>query len=166
MASKNTLSDPKNQITVRNATIKDAAAICDLSTKVYANTGMYGYSEGAITGQINHFPQGQFVITIGEKVVAYCATFRISEELALKQHNWTEITGNGYASRHDPEGEWLYGMEVAVDPDYRGYRLGQRLYNERKRLCQSLPSGWRGHAPGGNQESSPALLQLPGVRRT
>ena len=27
-------------------------------------------------------------------------------------------------------------MEVCVDPDYRGYRLGQRLYNARKKLCQ------------------------------
>jgi predicted amidohydrolase len=29
-------------------------------------------------------------------------------------------------------------MEVCVDPDYRGYRIGLRLYNERKRLCQDL----------------------------
>ncbi|WP_455218147.1 GNAT family N-acetyltransferase, partial [Kaarinaea lacus] len=100
--------------------------------------GMYGYSEGAITGQINNFPEGQFVILVNEKVVGYCATFMISEKAALKTHTWTEITGNGYASRHDPKGDWLYGMEVCVDPDYRGYRLGQRLYNERKKLCQSL----------------------------
>ena len=25
-----------------------------------------------------------------------------------------------------------------MDPDYRGYRIGQRLYNERKKLCQAL----------------------------
>jgi len=71
-------------------------------------------------------------------VVGYCATFRISGEIALKPHTWVEITGNGYASRHDSEGDWLYGMEVCVDPEFRGYRLGQRLYNERKKLCESL----------------------------
>jgi len=27
-------------------------------------------------------------------------------------------------------------MEVCVDSDYRGYRLGQRLYNQRKKLCE------------------------------
>lgn len=151
MAAKNTLSDPKNQIVIRNALIADAPGICDLSSRAYKGTGMYGYSEGAITGQINHFPQGQFVILIGEKVVGYCATFRIGEELALKSHNWTEITGNGYASRHDPDGEWLYGMEVVVDPEYRGYRLGQRLYNERKKLCESL--GLKGIVFGGRLPS-------------
>ena len=51
MSSKNTLANPKSQIFIRNATLNDVPAICDLSSRVYANTGMYGYSEGAITGQ-------------------------------------------------------------------------------------------------------------------
>ena len=58
--------------------------------------------------------------------------------LALNKHDWATITGRGYASRHDPQGDWLYGMDVCVDPDFRGRRIGQRLYNERKRLCQHL----------------------------
>lgn len=29
-------------------------------------------------------------------------------------------------------------MEVCIDPEYLGYRLGQRFYNERKKLCESL----------------------------
>ena len=48
------------------------------------------------------------------------------------------ITGRGFASRHDAKGDWLYGMDVCVDPDFRGLRIGQRLYNERKKLCQHL----------------------------
>ena len=133
-----TLSNQASKLHIRNATLADVPAITDLTTRVYAGTGMHGYSEGAVTGQINNFPQGQFVILVDEKVVGYCATFRISEAIGLKAHSWAEITGNGYASRHDPKGEWLYGMEVCVDPEYRGYRLGQRLYNERKKLAQSL----------------------------
>jgi len=56
----------------------------------------------------------------------------------MKKHTWSEITGNGFASRHNINGDWLYGMEVCIDNEYRGYRIGQRLYNERKKLCQSL----------------------------
>lgn len=133
-----TLSNPSSKLVVRNASLSDVPDITRLSSRVYADTGMHGYSEGSVTGQINNFPDGQFVVLVDEKVVGYCATFRISEDIGLKPHSWAEITGNGYASRHDPEGEWLYGMEVCVDPEYRGYRLGQRLYNERKKLCQSL----------------------------
>lgn len=132
------LSNPASKLTIRNATPADVPAITDLTTRVYAGTGMHGYSEGAVNGQINNFPQGQFVILVDDKVVGYCATFRISEAVGLRAHSWAEITGNGYASRHDPRGDWLYGMEVCVDPEFRGYRLGQRLYNERKKLAQSL----------------------------
>jgi len=133
-----TLSNPASKLIIRNAQLSDVPAIAQLSSRVYAGTGMHGYTEGPLTGQINNFPQGQFVILVDDKIVGYCATFRISEAIGLQAHTWTEITGNGYASRHDPQGDWLYGMEVCVDPDYRGYRLGQRLYNERKKLCQSL----------------------------
>jgi predicted amidohydrolase/GNAT superfamily N-acetyltransferase len=133
-----TLANPRSRLHVRNATFEDVPAIAGLSTRVYAGTGMQGYSQGSIHGQINNFPKGQFVVMVDEKVVGYCATFIIGGEVALRPHTWAEITGNGYASRHDPDGEWLYGMEVCVDPDYRGYRIGQRLYNERKKLCQEL----------------------------
>ncbi len=132
------LSNPASKLVIRNAKLSDVADICSLSSRVYAGTGMHGYTAGAVTGQINNYPGGQFVVLVDEKVVGYCATFRISEEIGLKAHSWAEITANGYASRHDPDGDWLYGMEVCVDPEYRGYRIGQRLYNERKKLCQSL----------------------------
>lgn len=131
-------SDPSQRLVVRQATLRDIPAIIALSLRVYKDTGMYGYTEGPLIGQMNTFPEGQFVAVVGDQVVGYCATFRIGGNVALAPHDWTSITGNGYASRHDPEGDWLYGMEVCVDPDYRGYRIGQRLYNERKDLCQAL----------------------------
>jgi len=136
--SSTRLANQSSHLTVRNARPADVPAITSLTARAYDGTGMHGYSEGAITGQINNFPQGQIVVTVDDRVVGYCATFRIAGDVALQPHNWTEITGNGYASRHDPAGDWLYGMEVCVDPDYRGYRIGQRLYDERKRVCQDL----------------------------
>lgn len=132
------LANPQARLAVRNATLKDVPAIAALTDKVYAGTGMFGYTSGALRGQISNFREGQFVVLVEEQIVGYCATFRISGDIALRSHTWEEITGNGYASRHDPHGDWLYGMEVCVDPDYRGYRIGQRLYNARKELCQAL----------------------------
>jgi len=134
----NPLDNPKIQLQVRNARMEDIPQIAVLSTRVYRETGMYGHSEPMLTGQLNHFPAGQFVVTAGDRIVGYCATLRVSEKVCMKPHTWGEITGNGYASTHNPKGEWLYGMEVCVDPDFRGYRIGQRLYNARKRLAQEL----------------------------
>ncbi|MCB1801916.1 MAG: GNAT family N-acetyltransferase, partial [Gammaproteobacteria bacterium] len=134
----NALDNPSSRLSVRTATDADIRAIADLSARVYKGTGISAYTVGAVTGQINHFPEGKFVAVVDNKVVGYCATFRVGEAIGLKSHSWTEITGNGYASRHDPKGDWLYGMEVCVDPAYRGYRIGQRLYNARKTLCENL----------------------------
>ncbi len=135
---QNTLRQPGVNLTVRNATLADVPAIVELSHRVYDPLKMETYPRAAIVGQINNFRQGQIVVMAGDTLVGYCATFRISGDIALKAHSWNEITGNGYASRHDINGEWLYGMEVCIDSAYRGYRIGQRLYNERKKLCQSL----------------------------
>ena len=134
----NKIASSRNPLVVRNATMADVSQICDLTRRVYQSAGLDGYSPKAIQAQINNFPAGQFVIVAQDRVVGYCATFIISGKLALKRHTWTGITGNGTASRHDPSGEWLYGMEVCVDDNFRGYRLGQRLYNERKKLCYTL----------------------------
>ncbi|WP_111642779.1 carbon-nitrogen hydrolase family protein [Marinimicrobium alkaliphilum] len=136
--SENKLQKAGSQLTVRNAVLQDVPAIVELSDRVYNPVGMEGYTHSAIVGQINNFPQGQIVVLVDETVVGYCATFRVSGDIALKPHTWNEITGNGYASRHDIHGDWLYGMEVCIDNAYRGYRIGQRLYNERKKLCQSF----------------------------
>lgn len=72
---------------------------------------------------------------IDGKVVGHAATFIIEEKEALKPHTYKAITGNGYITKHNPDGDFLYGMEVCVDPETRGLRIAQRMYNMRKKLC-------------------------------
>lgn len=128
-----TIDTPK--LIVRNATLKDVQGIRDLSAKVYPLTPL---TEEMIRGQITNFPEGQFIVEYEGKIIGHCATFMISGDICLNPHSWKEVTGGGYASRHDPDGDYLYGMEVCVDPDYRGMRIGSRLYTRRKKLCQDL----------------------------
>ncbi|MEO1205653.1 MAG: GNAT family N-acetyltransferase [Pseudomonadota bacterium] len=130
---------------MRRATIKDVKAIFELEQRVYAPQP--SMTTRMIRGQINNFPDGQFVAEFGGQIVGHCATFIISGKIALKPHTWDEITGNGYASRHDADGDYLYGMEVAVDPEYRRLRIGQRLYKARKSLCEEW--GLKGIVFGG-----------------
>ncbi len=124
------------KLLVRQARISDIDGIVALSMRTYGDET--AYSPEMIRGQIVQFDQGQFVAEYGTLIVGYCATFRIDETVAMAPHSWREITGGGYASRHDPQGNWLYGMEVCVDPKHRGLRIGQRLYDARKKLCQKL----------------------------
>jgi predicted amidohydrolase/predicted N-acetyltransferase YhbS len=132
-------------LVVRTARLADVPAIAKVSQSAFG--GEEGSSAGMIQGHITNFPEGQFVVEYDGKIVGYAGCFRIDEEAALKAHSWYEITGGGYASRHDPAGEWLYGLEVAVDPDHRRLRIGQRLYDTRVRLCEN--EGLKGIVFGG-----------------
>ncbi len=134
MARKNGEHTPK--LVMRRTTPADVPALVALTAHVY--TAEWGHSTEMLQSQQTHFPEGQFVAEYEGKVIGYCATFRTDEATALKPHTWTQVTGGGMASRHDPEGDWLYGMEVVVHPDYRNMRIGRRLYQARKRLCTDL----------------------------
>jgi len=142
----------KPKLIVRRATTRDVKAIAALEKRIY--DPQPAMTRGMIQGQINNFPDGQFVAEYGGQVVGHCATFIISGDIALKPHTWDEITADGYASRHDPDGDYLYGMEVAVDPNFRRLRIGQRLYRARKSLCEEY--GLKGIVFGG---------RMPGYQR-
>jgi N-acetylglutamate synthase-like GNAT family acetyltransferase len=104
----------KARLEVRNATTADIPEILGLIERAY--TELAGYNEGQLRGQLNNFGEGCFVALLDGKLVGYCATFRIGGAKALAPHSWAEITGNGYGSRHNPIGDWLYGYEMCVDP--------------------------------------------------
>lgn len=145
-------SGRKARLVLRNAQFADIPALVDLTARVYG--AEWGHSADMLRGQITRFAAGQFVAEYEARIVGFCATFLIDEPTALGPHTWTEITGGGFASRHDPDGDWLYGMDVCVDPEFRGLRIGRRLYVARKRLCQKL--GLKGIVFGG---------RLPGLEK-
>jgi predicted amidohydrolase/GNAT superfamily N-acetyltransferase len=124
----------RRRLEVRNARVKDIPGIAGLVRRVYDD--MPAYTHGEIRGQINNFREGCFVALLDEQVIGYCATMQVAEALAFQDHDWDEITGNGFGSRHDPTGDWLYGYEMCVDPKVRGVRIGRRLYEERRALAE------------------------------
>ncbi|MHB9878191.1 nitrilase-related carbon-nitrogen hydrolase [Pacificimonas sp. ICDLI1SI03] len=124
------------KLEVRNAIPSDVPGIVDLIGQVYV--GVENYTPGMIRGQINNFPDGQFLVIMEGKIVGYCASSRIDEAVALAPHDWETISGNGYGSRHDPTGDWLYGIEMVVAAKQRGLRIGRRLYEARRSLVERL----------------------------
>ncbi|MBA2404369.1 MAG: GNAT family N-acetyltransferase, partial [Bdellovibrionales bacterium] len=126
----------KQKVRVRKTNYNDASKIDEIVQKCYP--GVPPYPHDALKAQINHFPEGQMVVEFEGKIVGFCITFITTELVAMRPHVWKEITGSGFASRHDPLGDFLYGMDVCVDPEFRGKKIGERLYNERRKLCQQF----------------------------
>jgi len=84
------------------------------------------------------FPEGQFVITDNGKVVGMTSTMRSDLDLNNLQHSFKETFAGGWMTNHNPEGQWLYGLDVGVHPDYRGKGLARLLYRARQNIARQL----------------------------
>lgn len=126
----------KAKLVIRLAEVKDARAIAALSTKVYGRSE--GLTQAQVRGQINNFPQGQFVAEANGQIVGHCGTLVVTAQAALQPHRWEDISAGGFGRPPADGGDVLYGMEVCVDPDFRRLRIGQRFYRKRRELCQQL----------------------------
>ncbi len=131
-----TTAKTKARLEVRQAMLKDVPQIADLVRRAYVD--LPPYKLGEIRGQLNNYREGCFVAKLDGVIVGYCASMRLSAKVAMADHTWDEVTGNGFGSRHDPTGDWLYGYEMCVDPEVRGTRIGRRLYEERRALAERL----------------------------
>lgn len=98
--------------------------------------------------QMQIFPQGQLAVVDREqnRVVACSTDFQTRVDFAHYAHRYIEAVAGNYLSNHDPQGDWMYGADIGVHPDYRGFGLSTLLYSARHGLIQRL--GLRGHVAG------------------
>lgn len=86
------------------------------------------------------FPEGQFVAIAhterSDIIIGSTSTFRTSFDFDHIQHAYTDAIADGWLTNHDPQGEWLYGVDLSVHPEFRGLRLGRRLYEARRNLVR------------------------------
>jgi GNAT superfamily N-acetyltransferase len=94
------------------------------------------------------FPEGFFVCLDGDRVVGQGGGIFLNFDFAHPQHSIVGITGEHQCGNHDPAGEWYYGTDIVVHPDYRRRGIGARLYALRKDLVRR--HGKRGIIAGGH----------------
>ena len=88
---------------------------------------------------VDIFPEGQFVALDGDKVVGATSTIRYHFDINHQEHHtFFEIMGGGWFTTHEPDGDWLYGMDVSVHPDYRNKGIAKALYRARQFTCKQL----------------------------
>ena len=78
------------------------------------------------------FPEGFFLCLDGDRLVGQGAGIFLDFDFDHPQHSIAEITGEHQCGNHDPNGDWYYGTDMVVSPDYRRRGIGKRLYELRK----------------------------------
>lgn len=128
---------PEHKLTLRNLVSEDYSDLKKMMDLVYPKMGG-AWAEKKFLAQLATFPEGQICIEDHGEVVAVAFSLIVDYVKFGDHHTYDQITGDAYLTTHDPLGDVLYGIEVCVHPDYRAMRLGRRLYEARKELCQSL----------------------------
>ncbi len=85
---------------------------------------------------IEIFPEGQFVVLDGDKTIGMSTTMRY--HFSLQPHTFLEISGNLWMATHEPDGDWLYGLDVGVDPAYRRMGIAREIYRARQEVARRL----------------------------
>ena len=96
------------------------------------------WKEKHIKALINKFPEGQAVIKINNELAGCALSIIVDYKKFENKHTYRQITGNYTFNTHTPNGDMLYGIDIFIKPEFRGLRLGRRLYDYRKELCERL----------------------------
>jgi predicted amidohydrolase/GNAT superfamily N-acetyltransferase len=128
-------------------TLDDYKELKEAMIQVYASMPDSYWRENQIKSLIDKFPEGQVVIKINGDLAGCALSIILDYDKFDDEHTYEDITGNFTFDTHNSEGDVLYGIDVFIKKEYRGLRLGRRLYDYRKELAEKL--NLRGIAFGG-----------------
>lgn len=131
------MAKKKHLLKLRNLRNEDYENIVEIMRNAYTTMGGM-WTREQIQRLITIFPEGQLGIEDKGKIVAFALTIIVDYSLYGDDHDYLTITGNYSFSTHTKNGDVLYGIEICVHPEYRSMRLGRRLYDARKEVCEKL----------------------------
>ncbi|HEX9601488.1 MAG TPA: carbon-nitrogen hydrolase family protein [Mariniflexile sp.] len=134
-------------IELQYLTLEDYQELKEVMIEAYANMPGSYWRKYHIKSLIEKFPEGQVVIKVNNQLVGCALSIILDYDKFDDHHTYEQITGNFTFDTHNGEGDVLYGIDVFIKSEYRGLRLGRRLYDYRKELTEKL--NLRGIAFGG-----------------
>ena len=125
-------------IELKYLTVNDFEELKQATLQVYGGMQDSVWKKSEIKRLTTIFPKGQVVIKI-DGIIAGCALSLIVDADKIEDnHTYNDIVEGDKFKNHNSEGDVLYGIDVFIKPEYRGLRLGRRLYDYRKELCEEL----------------------------
>ncbi|NDV42783.1 carbon-nitrogen hydrolase family protein [Flagellimonas sediminis] len=131
------LSDIDN-IELQYLQFGDYLEIKDVMVSAYSNMPGAYWGEEHISALLKKFPEGQVVIKVNGQIAGCALSIIVDYDKYDENHTYREITSNYTFNSHTSDGDVLYGIDVFIKPEFRGFRLGRRLYDYRKELCEKL----------------------------
>lgn len=125
-------------VELRNLTIDDYQGLKESMIASYQNWTGALWDKKDIDRLLRIFPEGQIAVVVDDKIAGCALSLIVDYKRFGDEHTFRDVTGHLTFSTHSPKGDVLYGIEVFISPEFRGMRLGRRLYDARKELCERL----------------------------
>ena len=126
-----------HKLELRNLKESDYEDVREIMNLVYPSS-LGAWTKDQFLSMIKRFPEGQICVEDNGQVLAAALTMVVKFSKLGQNHSYKDVVGDGHIRNHDPDGDYLYGIDVFVHPEYRELRLGRRLYEARKELCEIL----------------------------
>lgn len=126
-----------NRVELRLLQMGDYDQLAKSFRRIYGDSDVF-WTHAQIKKLITIFPEGQVVIVADDRIVGCALSIIVDYNMVKGDHTYAQVTANETFDSHNPHGNILYGIEVFIHPDYRGLRLGRRMYEYRKELCEKL----------------------------
>lgn len=124
------------RLTIRPLTAADYPALRALQLRCFP--GVDPFTEAEFAAQLDRFAEGQIAVELDGALVGSSSSLLVDADDIAEPHTHDDIAAGSALEAHDPEGDILYGIDIAVDPAARGLRLSRRMYDARKELCRAL----------------------------
>ncbi|XMO85094.1 bifunctional GNAT family N-acetyltransferase/carbon-nitrogen hydrolase family protein [Algibacter sp. AS12] len=125
-------------IELKYLTVDDYQELKEATLESYAGVLDSYWKKDHIIQLTSMFPEGQVVIKIDGDIAGCALSLIVDYDKIDDNHTYADIIAGESFKNHDPEGDVLYGIDVFIKPEYRGLRLGRRLYDYRKEICENL----------------------------
>ena len=126
------------KIELRHLQMSDYQELKKSMIAAYSNWPGAYWDESHIQKLMDVFPEGQLVILADDEIAGCALSIMVDYDKFGDNHTYKQITGDYTFNTHTSKGDVLYGIELFIKPDFRGLRLGRRLYDARKELCENL----------------------------
>lgn len=128
--------DVVDNIELTYLSIDDYEALKEAMVESYAGLANPYWTRKQVETLINQFPEGQVAIKVNGQIAGVALSIIVDSSKYEHLHTYKQITGNYTFKTHRPTGNVLYGIDVFIKREFRGLRLGRRLYDYRKELCE------------------------------
>lgn len=125
-----------SELQYRNLSAEWAPACRRLELRVFAHTNPDELiAEDDFRAYARVFPEGFFLCLDGDNLVGQAGGIFLDFDFENPQHTIVGITGENQCGNHDANGDWYYGTDIAVLPEYRRRGIGRKFYELRKELA-------------------------------